>query len=194
MHPTKSSFSETDPMLDILEYHNPGEAYAAAKIRSERMFQESLSSLNIDYVVARGFSFVGPYLPIDTNFAIGNFINDVLHDRDILIKGDGSSLRTYLYSADLIIWILKLVTQGRSGEAYNLGAEKAYSIRKLAEAVLKFSDSRKARLIIQDDKEHYPSSRYLPSIQKVKSELGLDAWHDLEEALARTIRWHRLKG
>lgn len=185
---SENGFEEDHALLTLDRFTNPSETYALAKIHCEDMIAERLTN----YVIARCFSFVGPYMPIDTNFAVGNFINDALHKRAIVIKSDGSSLRTYLYSADLIVWILVLLTEGVVGQVYNLGAEQPYSIKQLAELVSQLSGSNLG-LIIEGRQKEAVASKYLPCIKKAQLDLQLDVWHDLETAIARTIKWHRSK-
>ena len=70
--------------------------------------------------IARGFAFVGPYLPKDAGFAAYEFIQDSLHGRDIRVIGDGTPLRSYLYGADLAVWLWTILLRSPSGQA-NLG-------------------------------------------------------------------------
>ncbi len=180
----QQGFSEADALVEIYSLKNTNDAYSAAKVQTEKMLQQG----NLDYIITRCFSFVGPYLPLDAHFAIGNFMNDVLHNRDIVIKSDGSAMRSYLYTADLVVWLFTMLLKANSGEVYNLGAARAYSIQEVAETVLKVSGS-KSKLIIEGVPDGSPRSRYYPCVDKAKRDLGLEDSYDLELAVRRMMEW-----
>lgn len=52
------------------------------------------SKHGLEFSSARIFALVGPHLPLAGEFAIGNFIGDVLAGRDIRIMGDGAATRS----------------------------------------------------------------------------------------------------
>ena len=110
-------------------------AYGQGKRAAEHLCLLSGEQHGLEVVIARCFSFVGPDLPIDAHFAIGNFIRDAITANVITVKGDGSPLRTYLDQSDLARWLIALLDQGRNGEAYNVGSNEIISIAEVAKLV-----------------------------------------------------------
>lgn len=144
-------------------------------------------------LMARCFCFVGPYLPLEGNYAVGNFLRDVLSGRDIVVSGDGTPLRSYLYPSDLVIWLLKILVSGKSGVPYNVGGEKAISIGDLARTVARIADVPDAVQIRGTPKPGERPSAYLPSISRARQQLGVDISVDLENSIARTLAWYRMR-
>src|SRR5213075_1098715 len=114
---------------DVLD---PQPAYGETKRMGELLCFAYGKRFGIDVVAARGFAFLGPHLPLDRNFAAGNFLSNVLNGASIEVKGDGTALRSYLYAADLAVWLWTLLVRGAPGRAYNVGSEMAVSIAELA--------------------------------------------------------------
>lgn len=164
-------------------------AYGCAKRQAENLFSLYEKHYNINFVIARCFAFVGPYLPLDEHFAIGNFINDGLLNRDIIVKGNGKTIRSYLFADDLCDWLFKILFNGRSGEAYNVGSEEKINMHQLAQLVSKcFNDKPDVKII----GEHNTNvSTYVPNIDKIKNELNARQNYDLIESINRTIHFHK---
>ena len=167
---------------------SPVNAYGRGKLDAEKICLADAT----DTVIARCFAFVGPYLPLDKHFAIGNFINNVLNGEDIDIQGDGTPYRSYMYADDLVEWLFVLLLKGKSNETYNVGSDEAVSIAELAEQVAGFSRSKRQNINIAKKKNDGAlASRYVPSIDKARKELGLKCKISLKEAIRKTINSHK---
>ena len=169
----------------------PASAYSEGKRLSEFLCSIYRKEHGIESVIARCFAFVGPYLNLNIHYAIGNFIRDGLAGKPIRVTGDGTPLRSYLYSADLAIWLWALLFRGTPGEVYNVGSEQEVSIRDLAyEVAAYFSNSPKV-IISKPPVPGKPAERYVPSTRKPRTELGLDMNIHLDEAVRRTVNWNQ---
>ena len=90
---------------DIL---NIDAAYSHAKRSCEHLCCLYSSQFGFNLTIARCFSFVGIDLPFNAHFAIGNFIYDALYKKEIVIKGSGTPIRSYLDQRDLADWLWKI--------------------------------------------------------------------------------------
>ncbi len=150
-----------------------------------RLKRVSESVLAHRAVICRMFAFIGPYLRLDANFAAGNFIRDVLNRRPIEVQGDGTPIRTYLYAADLTVWLLTMLVNGAG--VYDVGGDAPITIAELAQKAANLSTPKTAVKIVGQSKP----DRYVPDILRARNELNLQTWTTIDEALRRTYNWHR---
>ncbi len=168
----------------------PANLYAQIKRESEAMFLEAARA-GLRVSIARLFTFAGPYLPLNKNFAIGNFVNDALHGGPIQILGDGTTVRSYLYAADLAIWLWTVMLRGESGSIFNVGSDQAVSILELARAVARVCNVTRGISDAQQAIHGGNVRRYVPSIQRARTELGLAPWISLDESIRRMYAWNQ---
>lgn len=171
---------------------DPDAAYGEAKRMAELFCSAYHRYYGIPIVIARCFAFVGPRLNLDIHFAIGNFIRDGLKGGPIIVKGDGTPLRSYLYTADLAIWLWTMLTKGEPGGAYNVGSEEAISIAELARTVARCFTPEREVTILGKRKADDAVEQYVPSTTKARTQLRLTQHIDLSIAIARTIAWYSI--
>ena len=168
---------------------DPLSAYGEAKRGAELLCAIYAGQYGISTKIARCFAFSGPHLPLDAHFAFGNFIRDALRGGPVHVTGDGTALRSYLYSADLAIWIWTILFNGVACRPYNVGSEEAVSIAGLARSV---ADAFRPGMRVDISKKHEEGQavdRYIPSCARAR-EIGLFQRVSLSEQTRRTIEWH----
>jgi dTDP-glucose 4,6-dehydratase len=188
-HVPETYVGAPDPLL-------PASAYGEGKRVSEHMCAVHAARYGCEAKIARCFAFVGPHLPLDTHFAIGNFIRDAMAGGPIRVGGDGTPFRSYLYAADLAIWLWTILFRGASGRAYNVGSEEAISIAALAREVVEtVAPSAQVTIALPLPAEGTTArpSRYVPDVSRAKRELKLHELIHLPEALRRTAAWTSIK-
>lgn len=170
----------------------PGAAYGNGKRAAEWLacsHAAQASQAGFESSIARIFALIGPGLPLNGPFAAGNFVRDALAGQSIRIQGDGRPLRSYLYMADLCVWLLRILGAGAAGQAYNVGSESAVSIAALAQQVV---DAAGTNAPIQTPAaSDAPAARYVPDTGKARRELGLAEYTPLNTAILKTIQWSR---
>ena len=135
--------------------------------------------------IARCFSFVGPWLPKNEHYAIGNFLLDGFNKQKIEVKSNFKVFRSYMYADDLIYWLLKIAINAKKNCCiYNVGSDEAVSLHALAKLVSKILKKPLKIGKIGSKK----IDRYIPSIQKAKQELNLRINYNLKHSIYSTIK------
>lgn len=164
-------------------------AYGQGKRISEWIAHCHAQKHGLNVSIARCFALIGPYLPMDAHFAAGNFIRDGLNNNKICVSGDGKAYRSYLYAADMVIWLLTILMKGAPSQSYNLGSDEAISIKELAESIsMKIYAENKVAITTQA-LENARVQKYVPDISKAKNELNLFPYTSLHAAIEKTIAW-----
>jgi nucleoside-diphosphate-sugar epimerase len=164
---------------------NPNSAYGESKRIAELLCTSYQRQTGLEPLIARCFAFVGPFLPLNLHFAIGNFIRDAIRGEPVQVNGDGSPYRSYLYAADLAIWLWTILVKGQPCRAYNVGSEDGHTIHGLAKVVAEVCHAPKVVVKERSDPAK-PPQRYVPSCQRASRELGLRQLVDLADAIRRT--------
>lgn len=167
-------------------------AYGNGKRAAEWLTCAYAGQGHFEATIARIFALVGPGIPLNGPFAAGNFIRDAIARAPIVIEGDGRTIRSYLYMADLCVWLFRLLESGQSGEAYNIGSENPLSILDLAEEVNRVSGSTGPIEVRRPSKPNTAPPRYVPNTSKARQLLQLQEYTTLHRALHNTVEWVRL--
>ena len=162
-----------------------GSAYGQSKRACEFLVGMYARQHGFAAPIARCFAFSGPYLPLDLNFAIGNFVRDAMAGGPIRIGGDGTPRRSYLYAADLAVWLWTILLRGESCRLYNVGSGDDLSIAELAGKVAAIIAPGVPVEIAKKFVPGTPVARYVPSVVRAESELGLRGRVSLDEGIRR---------
>lgn len=187
----RAALSEDDCPDDSRGTADPRAAYGTGKRAAERLCLLQGERTGMTVQIARCFAFVGPQLPLDAHFAIGNFIRDALRGGPIRIRGDGTTVRSYLYAADLAIWLWTMIVSGKPGQICNVGSPEAITTGELARLVAR---ELSPAATIEQDRLPEPAAavdRYVPDVTRAATCLGLVPRIPLAEAIRRTASWAR---
>ncbi len=166
------------------------DAYAFSKWKAEKLCRQFAHKNDLSFSIARCFAFVGPYLPINAHFAIGNFIRDAVNGGPIIIEGDGLPVRSYLYSDDLAEWLWEILLLGRNNEVYNVGSNEGLTLKEWAKMVAVTASPSVEVIIKGEFTKSSAASVYVPDIRKVQEELKLDVKWDPKSAILKTLHYH----
>lgn len=169
---------------------NPLAAYHEGKRMAELLLSIASDQALVESVVARLFAFVGPFLPLDEHFAVGNFIRNGLDGGPIVVKGDGQTVRSYQYPTDMVRWLWTLADTASPQRAYNVGSDVGLSMREIAAGVARACGTNEVRVLGAVDPTK-PIDRYVPDVNRVATELGLVNFVDFQSAVQRTVDFHR---
>lgn len=180
-HISEDYLGAPDPLL-------PGSAYGEGKRLAEHMCSVHAHQHGYEAKIARCFAFVGPHLPLDAHFAIGNFICDAMRGMPIQINGDGTPMRSYLYASDLAVWLWTILFKAPHARAFNVGSDEDKNLAELAKLIQ--SNFSGQGLVKKLTNPSNTMSRYVPAIERARIDLGLRINVSLSDAIHRTATWN----
>ncbi|NLI78217.1 MAG: NAD-dependent epimerase/dehydratase family protein [Candidatus Riflebacteria bacterium] len=173
------------------EFGSVASCYTESKRMAETVCAGFRSQHRLPIVVARPFAFIGPYQLLDRPWAINNFVRDALLGGPIRIQGDGETVRSYLYGADLACWLYAMLLEGQIGHAYNVGSPEPVTLKDLADLI---ADQLSRRPKIERNlatASRFQATRFVPDVTLAESTLGLQRRFPLLAAIRRTIAWNQ---
>ena len=166
---------------------DPNSAYGEGKRVGELLCAIARQEHGLEATIARCFAFVGPHLPLDAHFAIGNFIRDAIKGEPIKVK-NASPYRSYLYASDLTVWLWTILFKGKPCRPYHVGSDQEISINDLAATVANLTEG--GSLLSPSSNPIASISRYVPATQGIASELALEEVIKLRDALRKTTNYY----
>ncbi|MFM9121440.1 MAG: NAD-dependent epimerase/dehydratase family protein, partial [Actinomycetota bacterium] len=137
------------------------------------------------------FTFSGEYLPLDTHFAIGNFVRNALVREPIKINSDGKSRRSYMHGSDMATWLWAATAKGSIADPIHVGSERSVSILELAHAVAEVSarvlDFRPEVIVANPDPGARNFHQYVPATRKTRALLEVEEWTSLEAGIQQML-------
>ncbi len=167
----------------------PRACYDEGKRCAETLFFDYHRQFNVDIRVVRIFNTYGPRMHPSDGRVISNFIVQALFDEPITLYGDGSQSRSFCYVDDLVDGLVRMMDQNSEIGPVNMGNPVEFTIRELAEMVLRLTDSKSRieyRPLPQDD-----PVRRQPDISKVQSIFDWQPKVALEDGLKETIQYFK---
>jgi len=168
----------------------PRACYDEGKRAAETLFFDYHRQHEVQIRVARIFNTYGPRMAIDDGRVVSNFIVQALRGDNITIYGDGSQTRSFCYVDDIIDGFTRLMNSRTTGPI-NLGNPNEFSMKELAELVIKISDS-KSKIEFLDLPVDDPKQRQ-PDISLAKELLDWQPRLELEQGLLMTVEYFRTK-
>jgi len=174
-----------------LDCSAPSQAYAEGKRAAEALCAAYRTQFRLPIVTVRPFAFLGPYQLLDRPWAANAFICDALRGGPIRIQGDGQSVRSYMYPADMALWILTILARGAAGTAYNLGSPEGVTLMDLAERIVSLLP-QPVKIVTRMLGLGAPRpNRLVPDISLARETLGLEIATDLDAAIRLALPWYR---
>jgi len=169
----------------------PRSCYDESKRYAEAATYVYLHKYNIDARVVRIFNTYGPRMKKDDGRVVSNFVANSLTGDIISIDGDGSQTRSFCFVSDMIEGIYRaMFTDGTKGEIFNLGNPDEYSVKELADKIIKLVGSKSAVEYSGTFRKDDPMRRQ-PDITKAKKVLGWEPKVKLDEGLQKTIGYYK---
>ena len=181
IHPQQESYWGSVNPIGLRSCYDEGKRVAETLVMDYHRLNQ------VDIKLVRIFNTYGPRMHINDGRVVSNFIVAALKEEPLEIFGDGEQTRSFCYVSDLIDVILKMMNKDDFIGPVNIGNPGEFTIRELAEKILKLTGSR-SKIQVRQERSDDPVRRR-PDISLAREKLGWEPSVDLEEGLGKTIEY-----
>ena len=181
IHPQQESYWGSVNPIGLRSCYDEGKRVA------ETLMMDYHRQNQVDIKLVRIFNTYGPRMHINDGRVVSNFIVAALKEEPLEIFGDGEQTRSFCYVSDLIDVILKMMNKDDLIGPVNIGNPGEFTIRELAEKILKLTGSR-SKIQVRQERSDDPVRRR-PDISLAREKLGWEPSVCLEEGLRKTIEY-----
>ena len=181
IHPQQESYWGSVNPIGLRSCYDEGKRVA------ETLMMDYHRQNQVDIKLVRIFNTYGPRMHINDGRVVSNFIVAALKEEPFEIFGDGEQTRSFCYVSDLIDVILKMMNKDDFIGPVNIGNPGEFTIRELAEKILKLTGSR-SKIQVRQERSDDPVRRR-PDISLAREKLGWEPSVDLEKGLGKTIEY-----
>ena len=181
IHPQQESYWGSVNPIGLRSCYDEGKRVA------ETLMMDYHRQNQVDIKLVRIFNTYGPRMHINDGRVVSNFIVAALKEEPLEIFGDGEQTRSFCYVSDLIDVILKMMNKDDFIGPVNIGNPGEFTIRELAEKILKLTGSR-SKIQVRQERSDDPVRRR-PDISLARERMGWEPSVDLDEGLGKTIEY-----
>ncbi|NBQ55728.1 MAG: NAD(P)-dependent oxidoreductase [Verrucomicrobia bacterium] len=178
---------EEDPLIPL----DAPLSYGRIRRQVEDQCREACSARGLPLKIARGFAFAGPRLSQNAGFALVDFLKDAAVGKNIMVKGTGEPVRSYLYASDMAVWLWKILLTEQETIEFNVGSEEGIRLVELAKRIADFA-RRKVEVLGEPSSGAVQNEVYIPAVQKVRESLDTPAILSLDRILKKMVAATRL--
>ncbi|MFH1048478.1 MAG: UDP-glucuronic acid decarboxylase family protein [Patescibacteria group bacterium] len=185
-HPQKETYWGNVNPIGVRSCYDEGKRLA------ETLCMDYWRQYKTEIRIVRIFNTYGPNMNPDDGRVVSNFIAQALRGKDITIYGGGSQTRSFQYIDDLTEGMIRMMKQDEFIGPVNLGNPNEFTVKELADKVLKMIPESKSKIVYTSLPEDDPRKRK-PDISLAKEKLGWEPKIELEEGLGKTIEYFKGK-
>jgi dTDP-glucose 4,6-dehydratase len=188
---TDNFFTEQTP-------YSPSSPYSASKAASDHLVRSWGRTYGLPVIITNCSNNYGPcHFP---EKLIPHVILNAIHGKPLPIYGDGSQIRDWLYVEDHAKALIRVITEGKIGETYNIGGHNEKTnlevVKNICELLEELAPNKPAGIKIYQDLISFVKDRpghdvrYAIDASKIESELGWVPKETFESGLRKTVQWY----
>jgi len=196
--PTDEAIPTPETYRGLVSCTGPRACYDESKRFGETLCVNFATQYGVKVKIARPFNNYGPGLDLSDRRLLPDLARNILQNNDIVLYSDGLATRTFCYVSDAVAGYIKVLVNGDSGEAYNIGSESpeisvidfANMVACIGRDIYGYSGKITNEKSIDQAYLTDNPNRRCPNINKARFRLGFRPSVSLDDGLFRTLVWY----